>query len=305
MIHTKVLLVSKNEKAMEVIESTTGKRFSIPMVCFRGFQFHADCVDADQLPMAGREYPAVMKDDHTVYFDRFNTEFWNYSPDASQPEDCDWLQIVRRLLELSMIGSLTPELTAEMLQLYRAKQYVMLKEKLIKECRLFDFILADESQYLENKSSLLYPAGFQKGDLLTPELKNKQADVLSEALVGAANANLKKDFHFVIGVTDDKKLTNNVGEEVEQFYDGNMQKFIDMFTNRLNQLVENPMFTGSLRFETIRIEGNTLLDIVVPPWEGDLLLYRKQAYLRTQATTTRLEGWAVVNFVKALECVKK
>ena len=305
MIHTKVLLVSKNEKAMDVVEDTTGKRFSIPMVCFKGFQFHDDCVDADNLPMVGKKYPAVMKDERTVYFDRFNTEFWNYSPDVPQPEDCDWLQIVRRLLELSMIGSLTPELTFEMLQLYRSKQYAQLKEKLIKECRLFDFILADESQYLENKSSLIYPAGFQKGDFITPDLKNKQADVLSESLVGAANAYLKKDFHLVIGVTDDKKLTNNVTEEIEQFYDGNMQKFIDMFTNRLNQLVENPLFTASLRFESIRVEGNTLLDIVVPPWEGEMLLYRKQAYLRTQASTVRLEGWAFVNFVKSLESAKK
>lgn len=301
MLHTKVLLISKNENVLKVRECSTGNCSTIPVVRLKGFQFYADYVDeTDHLPKVGGEYPAVMKEDGTIYLDRFNSEYWTYSTESVQQTENNWLQIIRRLLELSQIGSLTPELTQEMLELYHKKQYGLLEEKLIKECRLFDYVWSDESQFLEHKSSLIYPAGFQKGDLLTVELKNKQLDVLSETLVGAANARQEKDFHLEIGVTDDKQLTSNVNEEIEKYFDGNVQQFIDMFTNRLNQLVRNIQFTSSLRFEVITVQGKKILDVVVPQWKGDVLFYKDNVYVRTQATTTLLEGMALVNYIRSL-----
>ena len=301
MIHTKVLLIGKSEHALIVQEVSTGKDFTIPVACLKGLQFYPNCVDeTDQLPKVGKEYPAVMKDDGTMYLDRYDQEYWTYSALSSDVAENNWLQIVRRLLELSQIGSLTPQLTQEMLRLYHSKQYALLEEKLIKECRLFEYVWAEESQLIEHKSSLVYSAGFKQGEVLTQERRMEQLDELSQALVGAANAKKKEDYHLVIGVTDHQLLTTHLSDEVDQFFGGNINKFIDVFTNRLNQIVENPMFTSSLRFEPFTTQGRLILDVVVPYWDGDVLFYRKQVYLRIQKTTTKLEGAALVNYIRSL-----
>lgn len=305
MERIQLVLKDKNNGNLKVdVVKANGRIFEsiIPLSKLSGFRFNERVIDEDGLPSVGMELPGVLKEDGiTVYLDRSNTLFWQYDgtktlyylPKTDKPDDVYFY--IQRLLELNRIGGLTPETTEELLSLCKDNKYEEMKHRLNEVCGLFSYIFDDESYVLERKSSLAHPAGYNLQGF-NKELRDKQMDELFQTIVGAANAKNDKDFHLVIGMTDDGDLTDNVLKDINIYWNGKEKQFIDDFMNRIGQMI-NAEFAAKIRLNFITIKEHRILDVVVPKWEGQILYFKNKPFLRVNASTRILEGIEFENFV--------
>lgn len=281
----------------------------IPKTRLSGFNFKKESQDSEGKLREGLLFKCVMNEiNGNIYLDKRDSSFYTYDSTKElsdkfinesiqlSKKNEEYPYIIYRLLELERIGGLSSEDRTKLVNLYKEKKMDDFKNLLIKLCGLYSYIFDSESQLLERKSSLAHPAVISANN--TEDPKNIQLDVISQTIVGAGNAQQIKDFHLIVGITDDGVLTDNIAMEMKEYWQDSEKNFIDVFTNRLSQVTMNSTFVMSLNINFLTIEGHRLLDIAIPNWTGDILYCKKKVYLRVQATTQLLEGERLVNFAK-------
>lgn len=290
------IITSKTEYDLSGYVKETGYKVNVPKCTVNGFDFFDSCRDEDGYPRLGIELPAVQKDNGTVYLDRASKRLWIYSAQNACSPDNEWLPVIRQLLSLNKIDKLSKETCDELLELYSKRRFSEMRRRIIEECGLYSFIFDEESQLHENKSSLVYPAN--KHDFNTfEEQRTEQFNELSRTIVGALNAGKKENFHLIVGISDDGVPNDNVRNEIRDYYNNNTKTFTDMFVNRLKQLTTCPDCLTSIEFNFIDVGDKLVLDIVIPQWTGDIILFRKDAYLRVQSTTQKLQAQGLIELL--------
>lgn len=289
-----------NYLPVEVVDNGINRSESVPI---RNFCFKPEFVDNNGNPKIGLRLRGIINEKDCLYLDKRDKTYYVY--DASKDinrtifsgfsDEIDFPNMIYRLLCLRRIGGLTEEVTEHLLILFTSHRYEEFKSILIDSTQMYNYLFEPESSLLERKSSLIHPAHTLSTD--PTEIRNQQLDEISMQIVAAGNARQLKDFHLVIGIDDDGKLNDNVKNEIAEVWKSN-KKFIDIFTNRLCQLINIKDFVSTLNFQFVTAKGHLLLDVTIPQWKGDILFFKQKVYTRVQAQCRLIEGEDLMNYFK-------
>ena len=298
---TNIFLMDINSKSYHVYDANdeNKKEYYIPKKCLDGFDFDPDYMDENGDLKTNMLYPAIKKDGRLIYLDKSDRRYWKFSYKYGEKDESknEWIEIIGLLLEMRRIVDVEPQVADDLLNLYREKDSTFKRE--LKKALGLENTLKDENLFNENKASLVFPPNRMREDETIEQLMLRQWDNLGTEIIGAGNAFRNEDFHLVVGKNNDNVLTDNVSNELRTYFEGSPRVFEERFTNRMLQLTQNPLFIATLKMNFITIKGHLILDIVVPPWTGEILHYKGEFYLRSQSINNHLKGDAVVKLIAA------
>lgn len=151
--------------------------------------------------------------------------------------------------------------------------------------------LGEENSSTEFKRSLIHIAD---RDLDDPVLGNKPAQykIIAKEIAGMVTAK-SPNAQVIIGC-DDNGCPLGLNNEV-----GNKNAAESDLRNYLSQCFGNVTFVSQIVMKWEEIEGRLILRIVIPKYDGDILLVgQTEVYYRNGSNTTRLKGAELISIIR-------